>query len=65
MVVTLSKDKTIEATREAAEDLIDDLRNGDIDRDEAQRRKDDILTVIEDIRTGLTDSDGQITTIET
>jgi hypothetical protein len=65
MVVALSADRSIDEIREAADDLIADLRDGDIDRDEAQHRKDELIAEIDRIVTALTDSDGQITTIET
>jgi len=65
MVVALSRDDTIDTVRENAKSLLDDLRESDIDREEAQRRKDDIIAAIDSIRTAIRDSDGQITRIDT
>ncbi len=65
MVVALSMDERIDAVRETADDLISDLQDGNIVRDDAQQRKDDLLEEIEDIQTTLRGSDGRITTIET
>lgn len=58
-------DKSIARIQETANKLLQELRDGDTNKEEAQRRKDEIIAEIGRIRTTLQDSDGQTTTIET